>query len=393
MDFDAIKSLDRKYHMPAYNRFNVAIVSGKGSIAVDVAGREYVDFSSGIGVNCLGYADAGWADAISKQASTLQHISNLYYSPVQVQLAEKLCEKSGFSKVFFCNSGAEANECAIKMARKYSFDNYNSERNEIITLVNSFHGRTVTTLAATGQDEFHKYFFPFTEGFSYVNAQDISALKQAIKDKTCAVMMELIQGEGGVLPLDVNYVKEVAAVCKEAGLLLIFDEVQTGVGRTGRLYAWEHYNVKPDIITSAKGLGGGLPFGACMCDDKLADVLSFGTHGTTYGGNPVACAGSSYVLDRVANEEFLETVREKGEYMRNRLLDMNRVSAVRGMGLMIGADIEGNAREIVSECIENGLLILTAKTALRMLPPLNITYKEIDRGLDILNKVLSGEKV
>ena len=223
MDFDAIKKLDRKYHMPAYNRFNVAIVSGKGSIAVDVAGREYVDFSSGIGVNCLGYADAGWADAISKHASTLQHISNLYYSPVQVQLAEKLCEKSGFSKVFFCNSGAEANECAIKMARKYSFDNYSSERNEIITLVNSFHGRTVTTLAATGQDEFHQYFFPFTEGFSYVNAQDISALKQAINDKTCAVMMELIQGEGGVLPLDTNYVKEVADVCKDAGLLLIFD--------------------------------------------------------------------------------------------------------------------------------------------------------------------------
>ena len=393
MDFDAIKKLDRKYHMPAYNRFNVAIVSGKGSIVVDVAGREYVDFSSGIGVNCLGYADAGWVDVISKQASTLQHISNLYYSPVQVQLAEKLCEKSGFSKVFFCNSGAEANECAIKLARKYSFDNYSGERNEIITLVNSFHGRTVTTLAATGQDEFHQYFFPFTEGFSYVNAQDISALKQAINDKTCAVMMELIQGEGGVLPLEANYVKEVADVCKDAGLLLIFDEVQTGVGRTGRLYAWEHYNVKPDIITSAQGLGGGLPFGACMCDEKLADVLSFGTHGTTYGGNPVACAGSNYVLEHIANEEFLASVREKGEYIRNRLLNMNGVSAVRGMGLMIGADIVGNAREIVSECIENGLLILTAKTALRMLPPLNITYEEIDRGLDILNKVLSGEKV
>jgi len=393
MDFNTIRELDEKYHMAAYKRFNVDIVSGKGSIGVDSTGKEYVDFGSGIGVNCLGYADEGWVNAVSKQAATLQHISNLYYSPVQTQLAEKLCKKSGFSKVFFCNSGAEANECAIKIARKYSYDKYGSGRNEIITLVNSFHGRTVTTLAATGQDEFHKYFFPFTEGFSHVFAQDISELENAINDRTCAVMMELVQGEGGVIPLDIDYVKQVSEICKKSNLLLIFDEVQTGVGRTGKLYAWENYEVKPDIITSAKGLGGGLPFGACMCNEKVGDVLSFGTHGTTYGGNPIACAGSNYVLDCVANESFLSSVVEKGEYIKSRLLKMDKVSSVRGMGLMIGADVDGNIRDIVSKCIENGLLLLSAKNALRMLPPLNITYEEIDRGLDILNKVLSEEKV
>jgi len=393
MDFNTIRELDEKYHMAAYKRFNVDIVSGKGSIGVDSTGKEYVDFGSGIGVNCLGYADEGWVNAVSKQAATLQHISNLYYSPVQTQLAEKLCKKSGFSKVFFCNSGAEANECAIKIARKYSYDKYGSGRNEIITLVNSFHGRTVTTLAATGQDEFHKYFFPFTEGFSHVFAQDISELENAINDRTCAVMMELVQGEGGVIPLDIDYVKQVSEICKKSNLLPMFDEVQTGVGRTGKLYAWENYEVKPDIITSAKGLGGGLPFGACMCNEKVGDVLSFGTHGTTYGGNPIACAGSNYVLDCVANESFLSSVVEKGEYIKSRLLKMDKVSSVRGMGLMIGADVDGNIRDIVSKCIENGLLLLSAKNALRMLPPLNITYEEIDRGLDILNKVLSEEKV
>ena len=291
--------------------------------------------------------------------------------------------------MFFGNSGAEVNECAIKLARKYSFDKYGDGRNEIIALNNSFHGRTVTTLSATGQDVFHQYFFPFTEGFVFADANDTDSVKALLNDKTCAVMIELIQGEGGVMPLEQYFVKDIEKLCRENDLVLIIDEVQTGVGRTGKLYCYENYGIEPDIITSAKGLGGGLPFGACLCGEKLSAVLGAGTHGTTFGGNPVACAGALEILKRVDNPEFLSQVNEKGEYIREKLLKMDGVSQVRGLGLMIGIVLEkDNAKEVAARCVENGLLILTAKNLLRMLPPLNISYEDIDKGLEILKKSL-----
>lgn len=387
--FDEIKNDENKYMMHTYGRFGVAIESGKGAAAKDIDGKEYIDFTTGIGVNALGYCDDGWVKAVSEQLNRIQHISNLYYSPVQVECAKQLCTKTGFDKVFFGNSGAEVNECAIKLARKYSFDKYGEGRNEIIALKNSFHGRTVTTLSATGQDVFHQYFFPFTEGFVFADANDIESVKALVNDKTCAVMMELIQGEGGVMPLEQDFVKGVEKLCSENDLVLVIDEVQTGVGRTGKLYCYQNYGIEPDIITSAKGLGGGLPFGACLCGEKLSDVLGAGTHGTTFGGNPVACAGALEILKRVDTPEFLSQVNEKGEYIKNKLLQMDGVSQVRGLGLMIGIVLEkDNAKEVAARCVENGLLILTAKNLLRMLPPLNISYEDIDKGLEILKKSL-----
>ncbi len=389
MTFEEIRNDEQQYMMHAYGRFQTALVSGKGAIAKDVDGKEYVDFTSGIGVNCLGYCDDGWVKAVSEQAATLQHISNLYYSPLQTEVSKKLCELTGFSKVFLCNSGAEANECAIKIARKYSFDKYGKGRQKIVTLVNSFHGRTVTTLAATGQDVFHNFFFPFTEGFEYAEANNIDSVKNCIDNEVCAVFIELIQGEGGVMPLDKEFVNEIAEICKEKDILLMVDEVQTGVSRTGAFYCYQNYGIQPDVITSAKGLAGGLPMGACLCVEKLADVIGAGTHGTTFGGNPVACAAAKEVLSRVATEDFLKEVNAKGDYIREKLKTMANVSEVRGMGMMIGIVTEkDNAKEIAKKCVENGLLILTAKNLLRMLPPLNITYEEIDRGLNILKKVM-----
>ncbi len=389
MDFDKIKDDEQLYMMNTYGRFAVSIESGSKSIAKDINGKEYVDFTSGIGVNALGFCDKGYVDAVSAQLSKLQHISNLYYNSEQVNLAKKLCEKTNLSKVFFANSGAEANECAIKLARKYSFDNYNKERTNIITLKNSFHGRTITTLSATGQDVMHNYFFPFTDGFSYANANDLQSVINVIDNNTCAVMIELIQGEGGVIPLEKDFVQNLSKYLKEKDILLIIDEVQTGVSRTGKLFCFENYNITPDILTSAKGLGGGLPIGACLCNNKLKDVLSLTTHGTTYGGNPVACAGANYILDTVSTDEFLEDVLKKSEYIKNKLIKMNNIKEVRGIGLMIGIVLEsGDAREIAIKCAESGLLILTAKTLLRMLPPLNISYEEIDKGLEILEKNL-----
>ena len=392
MTFEEIRNDEQQYMMHAYGRFQTALVSGKGAIAKDVDGKEYVDFTSGIGVNCLGYCDDGWVKAVSEQAATLQHISNLYYSPLQTEVSKKLCELTGFSKVFLCNSGAEANECAIKIARKYSFDKYGKGRQKIVTLVNSFHGRTVTTLAATGQDVFHNFFFPFTEGFEYAEANNIDSVKNCIDNEVCAVFIELIQGEGGVMPLDKEFVNEIAEICKEKDILLMVDEVQTGISRTGAFYCYQNYGIQPDVITSAKGLGGGLPMGACLCVEKLADVLSAGTHGTTFGGNPIACAGAKEVLSRVTTEDFLKEVNAKGEYIREKLQSIGNVKEVRGMGLMIGIVTEkDNAKEIAKKCVENGLLILTAKNLLRMLPPLNITYEEIDRGLSILKKVMEED--
>ncbi len=389
MILQQIKDDDHKYIMNTYGRFNAALVKGKGAKAWDESGKEYIDFTSGIGVNCLGYSDDGWVKAVTEQAARLQHISNLYYSPLQTELAKKLCEITGFSKVFFANSGAEANECAIKLARKYSFEKYGKDRTEIVTLENSFHGRTVTTLSATGQDVFHNYFFPFTEGFSFAKANDMESVKAKVNNNTCAVMIELIQGEGGVNPLEKGFVNELADYCSENDILLIIDEVQTGVGRTGSFYCYEQFGIKPDIISSAKGIGGGLPMGACLCSEKLRDVMSPSTHGTTYGGNPIACAGALEVLKRVSDKKFLEDVAEKGSYIKEKLLKIKGVSEVRGMGMMIGIVLEkDNAKEVAVKCVENGLLVLTAKNLIRFLPPLNITKEEIDKGLEIFADVV-----
>lgn len=391
MTFEEIKNDEQQYMMHTYGRFQTALVSGKGAVAKGVDGKEYIDFTSGIGVNSLGYCDDGWVKAVSDQAAAIQHISNLYYSPLQTEVAKKLCELTGFDKVFLCNSGAEANECAIKTARKYSFDKYGQGRQKIITLVNSFHGRTVTTLAATGQDVFHNYFFPFTEGFEFAAANDIDDLKAHIKDDVCAVFVELIQGEGGVMPLDKSYVEAIQTICNEKDILFMVDEVQTGISRTGDFYCYQGYGVKPDVVTSAKGLGGGLPIGACLCSEKLADVMSAGTHGTTFGGNPIACAAAKEVLSRVTTPEFLAEVRAKGEYIRAELEKIGNVKEVRGRGMMIGIVTEkDNAKAVAAQCVENGLLILTAKDLLRLLPPLTITYDEINKGLGILKKVMEA---
>lgn len=382
------KEKDLKYIMHTYGRYDVALAKGKGAVAYDEDGKKYIDVASGIGVNSLGFCDDGWVEAVTKQAGTIQHMSNYFYCEQASNLAERLCTLTGLAKVCFGNSGAEANECAIKIARKYSFDKYGEGRNEIITLKNSFHGRTVTTLAATGQDVFHNYFFPFTEGFSYVEAEDMNALKNAVSDKTCAVMFEVIQGEGGVNILDKTYVQELVSYCQSRDILVIIDEVQTGVGRTGKLFAHQNYEVVPDIMTVAKGIGGGLPIGLCMCGEKLKDVMSPSTHGTTFGANPVVCAGANYVLDRVTADGFLGEVEEKGAYLEEKLLSLAGVKSVRRMGLMVGIEIEGNAHDIAVKCVENGLIIITAKNLLRMLPPLVITNEEIDEAVQILDKTL-----
>lgn len=388
MDNKKIKELDNENIMHTYGRYDVCLTKGKGVYAYDDTGKKYIDVSSGIGVNSLGYCDDGWVKAVSEQAGTIQHISNYYYSKVAGVLAEKLTKATGLSKVFFGNSGAEANECAIKVARKYSFDKYGRGRDHIITLVNSFHGRTIATLSATGQDVFHNYFFPFVEGFDNAIANDIESLKNTITDKTCAVMLETVQGEGGVNILDSEYLQQVRKICDEKDILLIVDEVQTGVCRTGKLYGYMHSGIKPDVVTSAKGLGGGLPIGVCMVNDKLKDVMGPSTHGTTFGSNPVVCAGANYIIDTVNTPEFIEEINKKGTYFKEKIEKIKGVKSVRQQGLMIGIEVEGNAGDIAKKCTENGLLVITAKTLLRMLPPLNIKYEEIDEALAILKKVM-----
>ena len=388
MDNKKIKELDNENIMHTYGRYDVCLTKGKGVYAYDDNGKKYIDVSSGIGVNCLGYCDDGWVKAVSEQAGTIQHISNYYYNKVAGVLAEKLTKATGLSKVFFGNSGAEANECAIKVARKYSFDKYGRGRDHIITLVNSFHGRTIATLSATGQDVFHNYFFPFVDGFDNAIANDIESLKDTITDKTCAVMLETVQGEGGVNILDSEYLQQVRKICDEKDILLIVDEVQTGVCRTGKLYGYMHSGIKPDVVTSAKGLGGGLPIGICMVNDKLKDVMGPSTHGTTFGSNPVVCAGANYIIDIVNTPEFIEEINKKGTYFKEKLEKIKGVKSVRQQGLMIGIEVEGNAGDIAKKCTENGLLVITAKTLLRMLPPLNIKYEEIDEALAILKKVM-----
>ena len=388
MTSHSTKELDQQYIMHTYGRYDVALAKGKGAVAYDEDGKRYIDVSSGIGVNSLGYCDDGWVQAVTAPAQTIQHMSNYFYSAQASQLAEKLCTLTNMSKVCFGNSGAEANECAIKIARKYSFDKYGDARNEIITLRNSFHGRTVTTLSATGQDVFHNYFFPFTDGFSFVEAGDMDALKAAVTDKTCAVMLELIQGEGGVNILDKDYVKALVAYCNENDILVIIDEVQTGVARTGKLFAFQNYGVQPDLFTAAKGLGGGLPIGVCVCGEKLDGVMTPSTHGSTFGANPVVCAGANYVIDTVSNEAFLQDVREKGDYLEQQLRTIPAVKNVRRMGLMVGIEIEQDAHDIAVKCVQNGLLIITAKDVLRMLPPLTITKENIDEAITILKNTL-----
>lgn len=389
MHFDTVKQQEQAYLMPTYGRFPAALVSGKGATAVDTEGKTYIDFTAGIGVNALGYCDPDWTKAVAEQAATLQHISNLYYSPVMTQLAERLCKASGFSRVFFGNSGAEANECAIKLARKYGTQTRGEACNQIITLNNSFHGRTVTTLAATGQDAFHQHFTPFTEGFSYADT-NMESVRATVDAATCAVLIELVQGEGGVCPLEPAFVQELAAFCKERDILLMVDEVQTGIGRTGKLFCFEHYAIQPDVVTSAKGLGGGLPIGACLCTERLGNVMDAGMHGSTFGGNPVVCAGALAVLDKVLQPGFLEDVVEKGAYLRGKLEAMDAIEEVRGMGMMLGAVLKkDNAKAVAAACVPNGLLVLTAKTLLRFLPPLTITKEEIDQGLAILQRTIS----
>ena len=390
MTHDAYKQISDTHHIPSYARFDVVLDSGKGAVAVDVNGKEYIDFGAGIGVNSLGYCDDGWVKAVSEQAARIQHCSNLYYNTQQTLLAQELCEMSGWAGVFFANSGAEANECAIKLARKYSFDHYGPGRDEILTLENSFHGRTVTTLSATGQDAFHQYFYPFTGGFAYAQAGE--EFLSRMGDQTCAVILEAVQGEGGVIPLEQEFVQSVAEECRKRDILLIFDEVQTGIGRTGKLLGYEHFGVQPDVVTLAKGLGGGLPIGACLCAEKYVNVLSAGQHGSTFGGNPVVCAGARYVLATVGKQDFLDEVMRKGQYLKKELSGYAHVKSVRGLGMMLGAELDGiEAKTVAVKCAEKGLLVLTAKTALRLLPPLNINEEELARGLKILKSVLEEE--
>lgn len=377
--------------MGTYGRMPVVMEKGEGRTAVDENGKEYIDFGSGIGTNSLGYCDKDWADAVCAQVRAVQHTSNYYYTKVQADFAEKLCAAAGYDKVFFGNSGAEANECAIKIARKYSFDKYGAEakRYNIITMKNGFHGRTVTTLSATGQDVFHNYFFPFTEGFIYAEPNNISDLLSKIDDSVCAVMFEFIQGEGGVNVLDKEFVDTIFKVCAEKDILTIADEVQTGAGRTGKFLAAENYGVKPDITTMAKGLAGGVPVGACLTAEKCSGVLVKGTHGSTFGGNPLACAGGLAVLNKAADADFLGEVCAKGEYFRKKLSEIPEVDGVDGMGLMIGIRLKSKkAAEVCAAGVEKGLLLLTAKDKLRLLPPLNITYDEIDRGMAVLAELL-----
>ena len=379
--------LDSKYIAPTYRRFPVEIVSGKGAVAYGPDGKKYIDMGSGIATNTFGYADSEWVAAVTEQLNQYSHTSNLYYTSPCARLAELLCTRTGMCRVFFGNSGAEANEGAIKTARKYSFDKYGEGRSKIVTLVNSFHGRTITTLAATGQDIFHTTFMPFTEGFCHVPANDTDAMLAAMTDDVCAVMIEFVQGEGGVNALDKAYVSAIAAACAEKDILLIADEVQTGNGRTGTLYAFEQFGVKPDIISTAKGLGGGLPIGAVILGEKVKDTLSAGSHGSTFGGNPVCAAGALNVISRL-DDNFLAEVRAKSEYIFTRLASMKGVISVSGLGLMIGIKAEKPTPEIIAEGIERGVLFLSAKDKLRLLPPLNITYEEIDEALAVLAQIL-----
>ncbi len=392
MTSQEIKSLTNQYVMNTYGRNDVAIDHGKGAKLYSPEGREYIDFTSGIGVCDLGYGNEAWADAVYQQAKKVGHTSNLFYTEPCARLAEKLCKRTGMSNVFFASGGGEANEGMIKLARKYSFDKYGKGRATIITLKNSFHGRTMATLTATGQERFHNYFFPFVEGFRFAEANSMDSLKETAGDDTCAVMMELVQGEGGVLPLDQEYVSAVAKLCAEKDWLLLVDEVQTGVGRTGSLFAFQQYGILPDVCSFAKGIAGGLPMSGIMANEKCRNVLTPGTHATTFGANPV-CGAAALVVQDVLTDEFLQEVQKKGAYLREQIeaMDLPCFGKTRGLGLMIGIEVaEGYENgKLAAALADAGLLVLTAGPGMRLLPPLVITKEEMDAGLAIMKKTLS----
>ena len=380
------KELDSKYIANTYARFPIVLERGKGSLVWDSEGREYIDMGSGIAVNAFGLADGQWMAAVTEQLGRLQHSSNLYYTVPDALLAEQLCERTDMKKVFFGNSGAEANECAIKCARKYAADKYGADkRYKIVTLVNSFHGRTVTTLAATGQDEYHQDFQPLTPGFLYAPANDCEALKALVEgdDAIAAIMFELVQGEGGVLPLTQEFVQCIADICRAKDILMVCDEVQTGNGRTGTLYAWMQYGIVPDIMTTAKGLGGGLPIGACLMGEKCENTLTPGSHGSTFGGNPAVCAGALNILSRI-DDSLLAEVKAKSEYIVNALTGAKGVESVAGLGLMLGIKTVKHLNDVVTACRENGVLVLTAHGKLRLLPALNIPMELVEKAVAVI---------
>lgn len=384
-----IKSSDSLYIANTYARFPLEIVRGKGAVAYDETGKKYIDLGAGIAVNSFGYADEDWQEAVIAQVKTLQHTSNLYYTQPCVELAKTLCERTGMSRVFFSNSGAEANECAIKAARRYSFLKYGEGRHTIITLKNSFHGRTITTLAATGQDSFHTEFGPFTEGFVYATPGDIQELHQLVEENACAaIMIETVQGEGGVNELPAAYIAEIAKLGREKDILVIVDEVQTGNGRTGKLYSFQHYGFMPDIVSTAKGLAGGLPLGATLLGEKVKDTLTPGTHGSTFGGNPVCCAGALSVLSRL-DDAFLADVVKKSDYIKSQLTGAKGVVSVTGRGLMLGIACERPAKDVIADCMAGGILVLSAKDKVRLLPPLSITFDELSEAVAVLKEALA----
>ena len=391
MTYQELKDEEQLYLMHTYGRFPAALDHGKGATLWDIDGKKYIDLTSGIGVSSLGHDNEALVSALNEQAHKLLHASNLYLTEPMVQVAKELVTSCGMGKIFFSNSGAEANEGMIKLARKYSYDKYGEGRNKIITLKQSFHGRTVTTLKATGQEKFHQYVYPFTEGFDYAAANDIEELKDKADDSVCAVMIELIQGEGGVLPLDKEYVQQAAEFCRAKDILFLIDEVQTGIGRTGSLFCYEQYGVKPDVVSMAKGLGGGVPVGAVMASEICADVLGAGTHGTTFGGNPFCCAAARTVLSVVNKPEFLKEVQRKGEYLKNAILAIgsDKIKTVRGMGLMLGIVVDKESRTgMVNRLLEKGVLALTAgEETIRLLPPLVISYEEMDSAVAVMKEV------
>ncbi len=387
-----IKEKDQYYVANTYARFPIEIVSGKGSTVVDSCGKEYIDMGSGIAVNIFGMCDEEWTSAVAKQLTVCQHTSNLYYSAPCVKLAELLCEKTGMKKVFFGNSGAEANEGAIKVARKYAFEKKGKDYYKILTLNNSFHGRTITTLAATGQDAFHKDFLPLTDGFVYTDANDVEMLKRVVSEnKLAAIMFEIVQGEGGVVPLTKEFVECIKDICEKEDILMIVDEVQTGNGRTGKLFGYMHYGLSPDIVTTAKGLGGGLPIGAVIMGEKTKDVLTSGTHGSTFGGNPVSCAGAVNIVSRLTYG-FLEEVNRKSKFIIDELKNADGVKSVTGLGLMLGIETEKDASEVIKICQENGVLPIKAKNKVRLLPPLNITDDELIKAVSVIKKAVEVTK-
>ena len=382
-----IKAMDKEYVAPTYARFPVEIVSGSGSLVCDETGKEYIDMGSGIGVTAFGIADPVWKAAVVRQLDKVQHMSNLYYTEPCARLAEQLCRRTGMRKVFFSNSGAEANECAIKVARKWASEVKGPEYSTIVTLKNSFHGRTLTTLAATGQEHYHELFQPLTPGFVHTTAGDIEELRRIFAEhKVAGVLIECIQGEGGVLPLEAGYARALEALVRENNALLMVDEVQTGNGRTGRLYGYMNFGLQPDVVSTAKGLGGGLPLGATLLGERVQNVLGFGDHGSTFGGNPVCCAGALSILSRI-DDALLESVRAKGEFIRKSLEGAPGVQSVAGMGLMLGVKTAKPAGEVVRACMDRGVLCLTAKDKVRLLPALNIPMELLEKAVAVIKDV------